>query len=496
MLTKYRQISVIKETTEGTHPGSESSSDLVSVIEPEVTFDLNKIDRNLSFLSLSNAQRLTGIRSATVTFQVEAAGLSSLTAGTAAPFDLLVRACGYRQHGDPNGPLTVDPSTPVLDEGKVYTGVLESDPWQTPGTFTLAEVLTQETSGATFKALSSFTDGDPRIFLRCVSGTVTEDSALSLTGSVSGTVADATLVRAGRFYTPIDKPGFYFNLTTGSGMFAAGDVVSGDTSGARAFITQVTDSTGATPRFIAEVIPGTGTFSSEAVTNESQTGAATGMVAAPFAFDQPTLAITLYEDGNRIRIAGCRGNCVFTMTTGNRGLFNFTFQGGISAVATAAAFAPAVGPEAQPNMFLNGSVTLSSATYAGGSANQQINALISEASIDFGASVVLPPDVNQASGIKRALITDREPTISMDPEAVTEDVFDLIQRNIDSQNLRFSAEWGINATEDGNGMAVHAPAVSYDSNAGDRDGSQTFDIEGLLTSVDGARGDELVFGNI
>lgn len=504
MLTRYRQMAVQIEDVEGTHETGEAAGDLLAVINPEIDFELNKFPRDVATLSLTPYKQLSGIRMATLTFQLEVSGRAGQATPPATtvspPFDALLRSCGFRQHGDTTAAKSAfidDGALPSGDEGQVFTGTLE-DPFSTKSTgFDVGEVLDQEGSAATLIPLSKFVSGDPRIFLRCTGGTV-DTAAKKLTATAgSGTVAIATLTRAHRIYTPIDKPGWLFIGTGGTGNFAVGDVVQGSTSNAVAFITYVQVGSGTTPKFIAEIIPGSPAFAGagEAITNKTQAGGATLAAGVPSYFDMPTVSLTLWDDGNRYRLEGCRGNVVLTATTGSRALFNFTMTGGINAVDTAAPFAAAAGPEMDPNMFLNGSVTLSGDDY-GGAGAKQLNALVSEISIDGGRTVAVQPDVNALSGMKRALLTNREMRVTLDPEAATEDAFDFIQRNIDAEDLRLSAEWGIASPHDGNGFAFHAPAISYDTDAGDRDGTQTWEIDGLLTGASPARGDEFVFASM
>jgi hypothetical protein len=91
----------------------------------------------------------------------------------------------------------------------------------------------------------------------------------------------------------------YASITVsgGSGNFTVGDEISGDTSGARAIITQI-DNPGATATYHYYLIgdPLTDFNGSEAITNEDDTGAATGSGAV--ANQGP--ALTTWFDGNAI----------------------------------------------------------------------------------------------------------------------------------------------------------------------------------------------------
>lgn len=120
-----------------------------------------------------------------------------------------------------------------------------------------------------------------------------------------------------------------------------------------------------------------------------------------------TLTIGLWIDGVRKLLAGCAGSFVVTLPTGNPGYIDWTFLGVIQDEADEAIIAPTY-PTDKPMRF------------AGGLAEwNDVNLCVSQATINSGNNVVLRECPTTDAGYLAAIITDRRPTISVDPEAVT-----------------------------------------------------------------------------
>jgi len=120
-----------------------------------------------------------------------------------------------------------------------------------------------------------------------------------------------------------------------------------------------------------------------------------------------TLTIGLYEDGVRKSLAGCAGSFVVTLPTGNPGYIDWTFLGVIQDEVDEAILAPTY-PTDKPMRF------------AGGLAEwNDVNLCVSQATINSGNNVILRECPTTEAGYISAIITDRRPTINVDPEAVT-----------------------------------------------------------------------------
>ncbi|MBU1109969.1 MAG: hypothetical protein KKB51_25030, partial [Candidatus Riflebacteria bacterium] len=111
-------------------------------------------------------------------------------------------------------------------------------------------------------------------------------------------------------------------------------------------------------------------------------------------------------DGKLHRIWGARGNFQLLMEVGKAGIFSFDFLGADFDEADAALLEPTFNAVKPPTL-QSASLTIDS--YA---------ATVSRVAIDFGNVLSLRPDANAISGHKSAVITNRRPTISFDPEDV------------------------------------------------------------------------------
>ena len=120
-----------------------------------------------------------------------------------------------------------------------------------------------------------------------------------------------------------------------------------------------------------------------------------------------TLTIGLYRDGTLIRLAGCAGSFVVTLPTGKPAYIDWTFSGVFQSRTDIAILTPTY-PTAKP------------LRYAGGLAEwDNDNLCLSTATINSGNSVILRECPDKEAGYVSAMITDRVPTITIDPEAVT-----------------------------------------------------------------------------
>ncbi|OQA02129.1 MAG: hypothetical protein BWY71_00133 [Planctomycetes bacterium ADurb.Bin412] len=120
---------------------------------------------------------------------------------------------------------------------------------------------------------------------------------------------------------------------------------------------------------------------------------------------QKCLTLTVWEDGVKKILSGCMGNLKLSGEVGKTMDCNFEFKGNWAAPTDEAM--PSVTPNTQlPPILKAGTLTI------GGTAVQ-----ISKFELDLGNTVEYRQDVNAATGNAHAIITDRDVTVSMDPEA-------------------------------------------------------------------------------
>lgn len=125
-----------------------------------------------------------------------------------------------------------------------------------------------------------------------------------------------------------------------------------------------------------------------------------------------TLTIGMYQDngaGSTVfkSIAGAMGNGIVTLPTGRTGYIDWTFTGVWQAPAAVAMIAPTY-PTVVP------------LRYAGGLAEwNNVNLCVESATIDLGNTVIMRECPTTVAGYISAFITNRIPTISINPEATT-----------------------------------------------------------------------------
>lgn len=157
------------------------------------------------------------------------------------------------------------------------------------------------------------------------------------------------------------------------------------------------------------------------------------------AADQKTLSIRVaigaagISDAVIFKARGCAGNVTFEGKVGQPLLARFTFTGIYDGVETGTLEVPTQ-ESAIPGVFQGVSATW---TTAGGSA---FSPVLSTVNLDIGNTVVLRESVNDASGYAHAVITDRRPTGSIDPDlelVATNDFYGELRNNT-SKALSFA----------------------------------------------------------
>ena len=187
-----------------------------------------------------------------------------------------------------------------------------------------------------------------------------------------------------------------------------------------------------------------------------------------------TLTLGLWETkgaSQRLKtMVGCMGNVTFEITPGETVRMNFTFTGVWSGVAATAVISPTY-PTLLPLRAASGAFTINSIAQVFGSCT-----------FDVGNVVVLRPSIATLSGFSHAIITDRTPTFTFDPEAQLIADEDVYGEWIASTTRALSCQFQ-NATDR---VTIAAPAVQRMTIAnGDRDGIRT-DNQTLQCCRDGS----------
>lgn len=183
-----------------------------------------------------------------------------------------------------------------------------------------------------------------------------------------------------------------------------------------------------------------------------------------------TITIGQFVDGKLRRLSGCMGTFVITAPTGKVAEIAFTFQGKYFENETDTALLAPTYPTAAPLRFADGMLTWGGA-----------NICTSQVTIDAGNTVILRECVESGNrtGIKSALVTNRAPIITGDPEAVLVATVNREQQWIDMTTGVLSAT--LKGPDDST-VVIAAPAAQIENKQkGDRNGLVTDDITWLCT---------------
>jgi len=161
----------------------------------------------------------------------------------------------------------------------------------------------------------------------------------------------------------------------------------------------------------------------------------------------PSITIGCYEDGVLKRIIGARGNVKFTGKVGEPVYADFDFLGVWDGITDTSMISPAYEGTIPP-------VLLSAAFNVGA-----YSAVISGFDIDIANALYLRESVNTASGYFSAIISDRKPNGSFDPEMVAVATHDWYGRwkagTIGALNI------GVVGAAQYNKFKITAPKVLY-----------------------------------
>ncbi|HBE45741.1 MAG TPA: hypothetical protein DDW17_09970 [Deltaproteobacteria bacterium] len=175
--------------------------------------------------------------------------------------------------------------------------------------------------------------------------------------------------------------------------------------------------------------------------------AATSVTYKPASTGVSSITIASYEDGIIKKIWGARGNVNPKFEGNAPGWLHFEFTGADFSVADLAMLSGVSYESTKPIAFLSAAFQIDS-----------YSALIGALEINMNNAVALRKDVNSASGYKSAVITNRKPSMTFDPEMVLVATYDFYGK------LRSGNEGSLTLTlgsEAGNICTITAPKVQY-----------------------------------
>lgn len=192
----------------------------------------------------------------------------------------------------------------------------------------------------------------------------------------------------------------------------------------------------------------------------------TSATYVPASSSVPSVTLALYMDGKCYKLWGARGTCRISMEAGKPPGMFFEFTGADFSETDASLLASTSLITTKPPIFTTASLTIDS--YA---------AIISKLDLDLGAQLALRTSANAASGNLSAVIVDRKPMLSFDPENVLVATEDFLGNWRSGLEMAFTTTLGAVA---GNIIEITAPKIQYQEvSMGDREGVSVFDLAGL-----------------
>lgn len=257
------------------------------------------------------------------------------------------------------------------------------------------------------------------------------------------------------------QPNISVEEREGQGGFNYNPSVAGQRSGTATFSTESYYDGSAIPPWATVLFPGCGYINAAGLFSPLSRGPGASV---------KTLTIGGYIDGVFRVLSGCMGTFTIDLPTGRMVKFNWTFQGKWTNPTDVAIIDPTF-PTTLPMRMAAGSVSWNS-----------VNLCTESITVDAGNEVILRECAGDASGIVSALVVNRKPTITANPEMVL-----VATQNRHDQWLS-TAPQALVITTGGSGenrLVITAPKAQIQNiQQGERSGLLTDEITWLATAND------------
>jgi hypothetical protein len=433
-----------------------ANATLLPTTAPQISLQTEGIQRSAVRPSLTPLTTLPGVPNYSLTVTVEMAGDTTGTPSWSA----LMQACGWRSYTLSSYTIGAITGGPFY-AGEALTG--------STGTGTcLFDTFNGQTT------LYTYEDGS-------LTGTATGGTS-GATGAVSSPTADA-----GTCWVPVDDYLSQVDITGVTGTIDAGDVLVGDTSGARIVTTEAwTNGSDRGFRYLSGTLT-----EGEDMTNASQTGAATLTSSTIEQVQMKSLTVAVIEDGVRRKLYGCRGTVSFaTAGVGEPMVATFELVGLGSTPTEGGPIQGVTRTNHVPVGFRG--VTFLVGDDADAYADEH-SPRAQSFSITIGGDIGLTKDATTASGLSSdaAKIRTRTASADMTVGLQSEQLFDFISKTDAATPFRINCIFP--STKTANTLWYHLPAftpttVDGADDAGDALRSISGDISGRRP--DGSEGDQ------
>ena len=176
-----------------------------------------------------------------------------------------------------------------------------------------------------------------------------------------------------------------------------------------------------------------------------------------------TLTIGCYLDGKFKSIAGAMGTFKINLPAGRMAFIEWDFSGVWQEPSDVALIAPTY-PDALPIRFADATVQYDA-----------VDLVVENVTVDAGNNVIMRESAGTLAGYISALVTDREPKITANPEAVTVATQDRYGAWVDSTEAAFTVALNGPTTST---LTISAPAAQIlNVQEADREGLVTDEIE-------------------
>lgn len=442
-LTRITQLLAGSESTEGTAVAL-STGNFIDARSLARTISQDIEDEVVSGSSLSSDLGVIGRGSFGVTFNTRHYGLD----WTLPPLDdPLMRAAALQRDVVPYFTVSVAPTVAT------WAGMTLLD--SSAGTATLAAPIGASGRCYYVGATGGFPNADTTLEVQGVSG--------------SGfTIASATPAGTCWAYRPDSQATANVALTAAGWTGTApnvGDVVTNNLNGvdaARGVVVSIFPGVTTTLE-IQPILPGRAFLAGETVagTAAGRTGTNTVAAGGQTLARVPSLTMKAHIGGHAITGVGMRGNMTINFEAGKIPLAEWSFEGSRSSTASE-----------QP---LGGITTVSASSIARWqSATANLDGFeipLANASLTLGNTVSLLADAHGAQGVRGSTITAREPSLTLDPDRVSEGVYNYITRMQNGTPVSVFTMWGSTV---GLRQALWIPRGQiYQQGDGDREGTLT-----------------------
>jgi hypothetical protein len=260
--------------------------------------------------------------------------------------------------------------------------------------------------------------------------------------------------------------------------FIVGETITGGTSGATGRILKVVNA--GDTRILIDV--GTSVFSSgEVVTGSVSADVATlsgapvasGFIYLPSTDDRQTITMRSEEDGYQKSVFACAGSFELAIESSKIGQYTFDFSGVALSYGDQAMTTGVVFPTTVPPVLQSAELAFEKGTA------QEFAPVFRKVSLSSGNEVVVRKDGNKANGLISALITDRNPQMTIDPEMMSASSYDIFDKLFDCTPTSISFKIG---SEVGNTVLINVHKAQYET-VGDADADSVASTDCTLSIV-------------